>query len=390
MDCRSVAVQAHGPQSPAFLAPPVMVRLERWNAYWAAYSACCADELEGLATQLRVADEAASPAATAYRCVDVTLTASMWSPLPSASACEFGVLEDGAWDAVAPFGKRAALGALTSPALQRSPSAESIGSSASSTSYSYASSYTTASSSYDASYSASTRSVSRSSCESELPASASDLDARAAWVAPVAPHVLADLLYHAAHHFGAIEHFSATMPSDIEAGALMSHQQLLRVQFTTATAAGLYWRWIDGLAAVDVVEGYRREWMPASAGEMSSTADSPRPSTPKAKVPRDDVAEWWDSVALAMRQRSMRLEASLVPHDPCHATSELLLGPNVLVSTPLVRSLFEGLFAETKLEYRPALRGFRVRFASRDECRLAVHALQCSLWRVFNVSLIFT
>ncbi|KAG5493885.1 hypothetical protein JKF63_01717 [Porcisia hertigi] len=378
---------------PAFLAPPAMVELERWNTYWEVYSTCCADELESLAKQLE------EPSATAgYRRVLLTLSATT---APGAQDQPPALVEDpcfaasgssreGRKDAVPSTNYR--LSPLSSASLSHSrsppqPSApHSCEESASSSSWSYSSSY----SSYVSSYTSDSRS---SSSAGSATSAALAEDGTAAL--SVLLSVLDDLVYHYTHRFGAVEHLE-TRDSSGSGGVLSTTttttaRVIVSVQFTTAEAAGLFLRWADGLSLADLIVDYRRDTQPTPTpmeGEPSPVA------TAKPSAFLDDRggggAVWWSALEDTAQRHQFCLIAKLAPHDPRHLTAKLLLGPNVMVSTPLVKSLFAGLFDATQMEYRPELRAFSIEFASKRECRLALHALQCSLWRVFGASLVFT
>ncbi|CAG9581931.1 conserved hypothetical protein [Leishmania major strain Friedlin] len=385
-----------------------MVQLETWNTYWEAYSTCCADELEGLSKQLE-----APPSTAGYRRVLLTVSAPAFPSLStpptiatssaataSSAHDHFPVLKDGpplsvfpSWredSKVAEPQMHSSLSPLSSPSVLPSrPPPHSRETSVSSYSYSYTS-----------------HSPSSSDAVSAAKAARAD-DCIAAL--SFLPCVLDDLLYHYAHRFGAVEHLE-TRETGASAGApsITTARVIVSVQFTTAEAAGVFLRWADGVSVADIIASYRRDTQASatlSEGHLSPARRENAVGTPategatglareettkpQGELDRDDAA-WWDTLEEASRRQQLCLIAKLAPHDPRRITARLLLGPNVMVSTPLVKSLFTGLFDTTYMEYRAELRAFCIEFANKKECRLALHALQCSLWRVFGVSLIFT
>ncbi|TPP50414.1 hypothetical protein CGC20_1940 [Leishmania donovani] len=296
---------------PAFLAPPAMVQLETWNTYWEAYSTCCADELEGLSKQLE-----APPSTAGYR--RVLLTASV-------SSCSH--------------------------------------------SYSYTS-------------------HSRSSGDAVSAVKAAHADDCIAALSFL-PCVLDDLLYHYAHRFGAVEHLE-TRESSASAGApsTATARVIVSVQFTTAEAAGVFLRWADGVSVADIIASYRRDTQASvtlSEGHLSPARSEnvvgalasdgatglamEETTKPQGELDCGDAA-WWDALEEASRRQRLCLIAKPAPHDPRRITAKLLLGPNVMVSTPLVKSLFTGLFDTTCMEYRAELRAFCIEFANKKECFL--------------------
>ncbi|KAK7200828.1 hypothetical protein NESM_000141200 [Novymonas esmeraldas] len=345
--------------APAFLAAPVVVQLQRWNSYWEAFSINCAEELEGLAQQL-----AALPTSSdGYRRVLLTLSA----PPDTAAASQ----------QQQPLSVRRLPSPISSPSASpsRSPTRQSAPD-ASMSVYSY--------SSYSSSYTASTppsRSCSTSSTGDASSAIAVDGDAALASL----PHVLDDLVYHHAHHFGAIEHVEmrdTSASAGTASSATLPSRVIMSVQFTTHEAAGLLYRWADGIPVADVIAAYRRD---TSARVASHDRHEPDALPP----PRAHQQAWWAALEEAAARRQLCLVARLAPHDPRRHTSALLLGPNVMVSTPLVTSLFTGLFDTTRVDYLPSLRAFSIAFATKEECRLALHALQCSLKVIFGLPLIY-
>ncbi|CAM38459.1 conserved hypothetical protein [Leishmania braziliensis MHOM/BR/75/M2904] len=401
-----------------------MVRLERWNAYWEAYSTCCADELEGLAKQLEEPSSAAG-----YRRVLLTLSNPAFpsSSVPPTEATNSATtapaapdhlpvqVEDPSFSPISssrednkavvsqthsPLSTGTAGSASSSRPPPPLPTPHSRETSVSSSSYSYSSSY----SSYASSYISHSRS-SRNADSAAKAAHADDgIDALSFlhWA-------LDDLLYHYAHRFGAVEHLD-TRDSSTSAGALSTStaRVIVSVQFTTAEAAGLFLRWADGLSVADVIAAYRRETQAPETASGGNLLPVGRESvvgtrvtalatgmlkggttTPQNELGGRDEA-WWNTLEEASRRWQLCLIAKLAPHDPRRIAAKLLLGPNVMVSTPLVKSLFSGLFDVTHMEYRTDLRAFNIEFANKKECRLALHALQCSLWRVFGAPLIFT
>ncbi|CAM71573.2 conserved hypothetical protein [Leishmania infantum JPCM5] len=395
---------------PAFLAPPAMVQLETWNTYWEAYSTCCADELEGLSKQLE-----APPSTAGYRRVLLTVSAPAFPSLStpptiatssattaSSAHNHLPVLKGGPPLSVFPsWGKdskvaepqmHSSLFSLSSPSVLPSrPLPHSHEASVSSCSHSY--SYT---------------SHSRSSGDAVSAVKAAHADDCIAALSFL-PCVLDDLLYHYAHRFGAVEHLE-TRESSASAGApsTATARVIVSVQFTTAEAAGVFLRWADGVSVADIIASYRRDTQasvtlseghlsPARSENVVGTLASDgatglameETTKPQGELDCGDAA-WWDALEEASRRQRLCLIAKPAPHDPRRITAKLLLGPNVMVSTPLVKSLFTGLFDTTCMEYRAELRAFCIEFANKKECRLALHALQCSLWRVFGVSLIFT
>ncbi|KAG5468601.1 hypothetical protein CUR178_01435 [Leishmania enriettii] len=409
---------------PAFLAPPELVQLEKWNAYWAAYSTCCADALEGLAKQLE------SPTSTVkYRRVLVTLSEPAFSrsptpptavnssvaTAPAAHARHLELMANTRFPVSAPSHKgsktaerevyspispiSSASGSplrsslpllLPAPALQEVPVSPC----------SHPPSYS--------SYSSSCTSHSRSGSDTDSATKAAHAEDAITGLSFL-PSVLDDLLHHYAHRFGAVEHLD-TRDSGASTGVSSSTttRVIVSVQFTTAEAAGLFLRWADGMSVAEVIAAYRRG-APVTAtpsgrhlssikgksavGTLARALETGL-TTEGAATQQDELdgggAAWWDTLEEASRRCQLRLVAKLAPHDPRRLTARLLLGPNVMVATPLVRSLFAGLFDVTQVEYLACLRAFRIDFASKNECRLALHALQCSLWRVFGVPLIFT
>ncbi|CBZ30250.1 conserved hypothetical protein [Leishmania mexicana MHOM/GT/2001/U1103] len=387
-----------------------MVQLEKWNAYWEAYSTCCADELERLSKQLE-----ALPSTAEYRRVLLTVSAPAFpsSSTPRTIAASSAatapaahnhlpVPKDGPHLSVFPSSREDSK--VAEPQLHSSLSPLSSPSALSSRSPPHSREASVSSYSYSSSYA----SHSRSSSDTVSAAKAAHADDCIAALSFL-PCVLDDLLYHYAHRFGAVEHLE-TRESGASAGALSTTtaRVIVSVQFTTAEAAGVFLRWADGVSVADIIASYRRDTqVPAmpSEGHLSpaqrenvigtlasggATGLAREEATkPQVELDRGDAA-WWDALEAASRRQQLCLIAKLAPHDPRRITAKLLLGPNVMVSTPLVKSLFTGLFDTTYMEYRAELRAFCIEFANKEECRLALHALQCSLWRVFGVSLIFT
>ncbi|TPP40032.1 hypothetical protein CGC21_25930 [Leishmania donovani] len=203
------------------------------------------------------------------------------------------------------------------------------------------------------------------------------------------PCVLDDLLYHYAHRFGAVEHLE-TRESSASAGApsTATARVIVSVQFTTAEAAGVFLRWADGVSVADIIASYRRDTQASvtlSEGHLSPARSEKvvgalasdgatglameETTKPQGELDCGDAA-WWDALEEASRRQRLCLIAKPAPHDPRRITAKLLLGPNVMVSTPLVKSLFTGLFDTTCMEYRAELRAFCIEFANKKECFL--------------------
>lgn len=231
---------------------------------------------------------------------------------------------------------------------------------------------------------------------------------------PALATVLDDLLYAHAHYFGAVESIETRHSTTGANGRVTT---FVSMQFTTDEAAGLFYRWVDGLSVEHLVRSYWRErrilrkqtqCSPFTARETSAagailrissqSADGSPAFPPEEKdlskstklqtrEEREDA--WWDAFAARVADGKLELVAKLAPHDARCNTGKLLLGPNVMISTPLVTSLFTGLFCATQVEYDRTLRGFLINFSDADECRLTLHALQGSLKTVFGVALSF-
>ena len=176
---------------------------------------------------------------------------------------------------------------------------------------------------------------------------------------PALATVLDDLLYAHAHYFGAVESIETRHSTTGASGRVTT---FVSMQFTTDEAAGLFYRWVDGLSVEHLVRSYWRE----------------------RRILRKQT-----QCAARVADGKLELVAKLAPHDARCNTGKLLLGPNVMISTPLVTSLFTGLFCATQVEYDRTLRGFLINFSDADECRLTLHALQGSLKTVFGVALSF-
>lgn len=227
---------------------------------------------------------------------------------------------------------------------------------------------------------------------------------------PALSTVLDDVLFTHAHRFGAVE-FIETRHSNAGTGGGV--HTFVSVQFTTAEAAGLFYRWADGLGVEQIVQSYWQDRQAArpsrakpapedneenstngTAQHLKHTIDKTKNSSGKynrrdAAVSEDEAREdaWWNAFQKRVSEGRLQLVSKLAPHDTRKATTTLLLGPNVMVSTPLVTSLFTGLFCAKHVEYDRATRGFLIDFPDAAECRLALHALQCSMWTVFNIPL---
>lgn len=176
-----------------------------------------------------------------------------------------------------------------------------------------------------------------------------------------------DLVFEYAHRFGAVEYLEVTQSTS---GVLVS------VQFTTVDAAGLFFCWAQGLSVYHLVR-----WYPGQCNlHLHNGIDEGGNSMVPEECP-------WMAEGAALK--SSRLIAKLAPHDPRRVSKQLLLGPNVLISTAFVDHLFTGLFKATEVRYNASVKSFLILFDDVEESRLALHALQCSLWCVFRFPLIF-
>eukprot|EP00796_Vickermania_ingenoplastis_P007218 gene7218-5071_t len=81
------------------------------------------------------------------------------------------------------------------------------------------------------------------------------------------------------------------------------------------------------------------------------------------------------------------LEACLVPINSV-PYSRLILGFNVFLATPFLRSLFCGMMGAVDVEFSSRLKSFEILFPDSAAARLALHALQASFWRMFGLSLL--
>ncbi|KPA82166.1 hypothetical protein ABB37_03295 [Leptomonas pyrrhocoris] len=416
--------RVNGSSSASDHEPPVPLSPQKWNAYWETYSQCCADELEDLALLLNAPS-------TDYRRVLLTLiSTAVVTPLHSDSVD--GVLQqpstfvgddsnggrgqNGHQDSsntrssksnssssrklqdvppLAPSTRSASLPALNS-ADERVEDARRSGSRAASVS------------SYSYSYSSySSYSSSSSSLDDDNAAQPNDTDTMKF---PALSTVLDDLIFAHVHHFGAVECIE-TRHSNVVTGR--AAHTFVSVQFTTAEAAGLFYRWADGLSVENLVRSYWRyrrtlrstEQQATSTGERNSVNESAATRTeqrshllrmsPENTTENDTIMQqravhedlWWEAFVTRVSDARFQLVAKLAPHDPRVRTTRLLIGPNVMIATPLVTSLFTGLFHATHVEFDRTLRGFLINFADIDECRLALHALQCSLRAVFGITL---
>ncbi|KPI86447.1 hypothetical protein ABL78_4478 [Leptomonas seymouri] len=428
--------------------PPVPVSPQMWNTYWETYSACCAEALEGLSTLLN------APAAGYRRVVLTLISTAVVAPLPADNAA--GVLQPslhvgggthhGATEAAAQKARSPAhlcsVGSLSSaPArkaegtgcadgsacnilnpsrLSDAPSAShsrsvspptakdteqdvgdarpsgSRASSVSSSSYSYSSyySYSSSASSYESSR------------------GSSEVGDEATMKFPALSTVLDDFIFAQAHHFGAVERIETHHRSTVAGG---TGYTFVSIQFTTEEAAGLFYRWADGLSIAHLVRSHwqgcresRNAELPAESpnerpgagGTGGNTVDPARDRSPvslrgqiqsgtRTRKNEEEEDLWWAAFLEKVSDAQLEIVAKLAPHDPRVSTNRLLIGPNVMIATPLVTSLFTGLFRATRIDFFRALGGFLIDFTDVNECRLALHALQCSLKTVFGVTLIY-
>lgn len=418
--------------SAAAAAPPVPVPPSQWNAYWEAYSVNCGEELESLAAFLKTRT-------TSFRRVLVTmvspsveepttetgvaagvLDSNSGAPWCPAEACD-GVLSCNAVDqpplsifcdlqrdasepAVASGAERSTRTSSRSgsPASTHGDDAAQKGKTSPRTMTASAASGGSHSTAFSSSsYSYSSYSSYNSSRGSRSASQASSTGTAAADF-PALSSVLDDFVFAHAHHFGAVESIQTyPCPPGCVGSDGRPQLALVSVQFTTAEAAGLFYRWADGLAMQELVESYWQQRQAARPTQEPATSEKRKGTERRGRSPGEQqqtdveatalaAAEedaWWSALCQRVSEGQQELAAALIMHDEQLVSGTLLLGPHVMVFTPLVTSLFTGLFCAMNVEYSRSTRGFVITFPDLDESRLALHALQCSLWTHFRLPL---